>query len=268
MAEQSINKQAFTEVYRCIVEAYATHLLPGAKQNPAPALVPEQFEACWAAECHRQFWKPEKARLVLIAESHVYTDTDDLKARIRADFLPAAAVAAPPQFVRLIYCLGYGDNSLLTHRPVQSNERDTDFWNLFSRAANMDLRQTYPVAEKVEILQRLQKRGIWLADASIHACMNPRYPWSKSQRDKRRNIECFPRLYRSVINASWKYVSTTIPTQAVTWIIGKCVRDAIEDPSLDNTRWFYQPGAGLPKSAQAVQEEQLKKFWQELNALT
>ncbi|SPF41307.1 hypothetical protein SBA4_2690013 [Candidatus Sulfopaludibacter sp. SbA4] len=119
---------------------------------------------------------------------------------------------------------------------------------------------------KVQILNRLKERGIWLADASLHACMNPRFPWNKTQRDRRRNIECFPDFYKEVLNASWKYVRTTIPA-CRTWIVGKCVRDNIDDSSLDRTRWFYQPGAGLGKAQKAIQTAQLRLFRGELAAL-
>src|ERR1043166_5062892 len=77
MLESEVDKNAFTKAYQTIVAAYGTHLPPAAKENPAPSLLPEQFEACWAAECHRQFWRPQHIRRVLIAESHVYTDSDD-----------------------------------------------------------------------------------------------------------------------------------------------------------------------------------------------
>ncbi len=94
--------------------------------------------------------------------------------------------------------------------------------------------------------------------------MNPRFPWNSKKRDRRRNIECFPKLYREVVNASWAYVRTTISGAQTTWIIGKCARDAIEDSSLDKSRWFYQPGAGLNKEAKAIQETQLARFRSEI----
>jgi len=265
MLEAQLDKGAFATAYESIIVAYRKHLPVGSRLNPAPSLHPEDFAACWAAECHRQFWKPERVRLTLIAESHVYTDSDDLKAQIRPDLLPPEAAAASTQYERLIYCLAYGDSSILTRVPQQSNEH-TKFWNLFAECAGVGLGTAYSVTGKVQILKKLKKRGIWLADASLHACMNPRFPWNKTQRDRRRNIECFPDLYREVINASWKYVRTTIP-DCRKWIVGKCVRDNIDDLSLDRTRWFYQPGAGLGKVQKTIQEAHLRCFRDELAAL-
>jgi hypothetical protein len=97
--------------------------------------------------------------------------------------------------------------------------------------------------------------------------MNPRFAWSKKKRDRRRNIECFPTLYRTAINASWRYVKGTIADARVTWIIGKCVRDNLADPTVDKTRWFYQPGAGLKADAKKIQEAQLARFRLDLAAL-
>src|SRR5664279_1261332 len=117
MLEPSLDKTAFTLAYNKIVAAYDKHLPCGAKLNPPPFLQPEPFDSCWTAECHRQFWKPEFLRLALVAESHVFTDADDLKATVRSEFLPPAIADLPTQFVRLIYCLGYGDNSILSYTP-------------------------------------------------------------------------------------------------------------------------------------------------------
>lgn len=69
-----------------------------------------------------------------------------------------------------------------------------------------------------------------------------------------------------VISASWKYVRTTIP-DCQNWVVGKCVRDNVDDLSLDRTRWFYQPGAGLGKAQKTIQEAQLRRFRDELAAL-
>ena len=267
MLESSLDKTAFSEAYQKIVHAYGEHLPVGSRLNASsPFLEPETFEACWAAECHRKFWKPERIRLALIAESHVYTDAEDLKSTIRRELLPADLKDSPAQFVRLIYCLGYGDNSLLTYRPRQSNQH-TDFWDIFAECAGMDPPAGYPLTTRITILEKLKHRGVWLADASIHACMNPRFQWNSKIRDRRRNIECFSKLYREVVNASWAYVKTTIPDESVTWIIGKCVRDAIRDPALDKSRWFYQPGAGLGKEAKILQQSQLTRFRNEIARL-
>ncbi len=86
---ETLDKTAFVLAYDRIVAAYGEHLPCGAKLNPPQPLFlqPEPFEACWAAECHRQYWKPERLLMALIAESHVYTDADDLRATISSGWL-------------------------------------------------------------------------------------------------------------------------------------------------------------------------------------
>ena len=151
-----------------------------------------------------------------------------------------------------------------TRGPEQSNEH-TDFWDVFSECAGIEPPHVYSLGSKLEILKRLKSRGVWLCDA-IHAC-NPRFPWNKGKRDRRRNIECFPSLYRTVINASWKYVKGTIIGAQTTWIIGRCVRGNLADPALGKARWFYQPSAGLSNDAKKVQGAQLEWFRGEIAAL-
>jgi len=265
MSEQRPNKELFRKAYERIVELYRHYLPPDTEVNPTPSLIPEPFDACWAAECHRQYWKPKRLRFALLAESHVYTDSDDLKAQVRTDLLPVEAQGAPSQFVRLIYCLAYGDSSLLTQPVQQSNNRDTSYWELFAACASMKPTPlSFSVETKVRILLALQSRGVWLADASIHACMNPRFRYDRVLRDKRRNIECFPRLYRAVLAASWEYVKSTVQGADVVWVVGKSVLGNIEDSVLDKSRWIYQPGCQMNQKMRVIQEQQRERLFAEL----
>ena len=70
-----------------------------------------------AAERHRWAWAPSRVRLVLIAESPFYTSPQGFTLHVRRELLPPDARHAPSEFVRLIYCLGYGKNSLLDGVP-------------------------------------------------------------------------------------------------------------------------------------------------------
>ena len=64
--------------------------------------VPESPEAAIAIEEHRWFWRPTQVKFVLLAESHVYTDSNDLRCKINRALLPSVAKNAPDQFVRLV----------------------------------------------------------------------------------------------------------------------------------------------------------------------
>jgi hypothetical protein len=266
MSEQQLNKERFRTAYERIAELYRYHLSPDSEINPMPSLVPEPFEACWAAECHRQYWKPKNLRFALLAESHVYTDDNDLSAQVQAELLPIEAQGAPHQFVRLIYCLAYGDSSLLTHFLQQPNKGTPEFWKLFAACVLMrPIPSFFSVETKVKILLALQSRGVWLADASIHACMNPRFLYNSIVRDKRRNIELFPRLYRDVLAASWDYVKSTLDDAESIWVVGKLVRDNLHDSTLDKSRWIYQPGCRMKPQQIEFQTRQLERLIAELS---
>lgn len=139
------------------------------------------------AEEHRACWRPERVRVVLLAESHVYTELSELERRV---ILPSFIRNDVPQrFVRLVYCLGYGENNLLD-RPIfdPRNSGTPQFWKIFYSClnyvhANEDFapilsRTPFPerIWNKVSLLQRLKEAGVWLVDASLAALYIPKRP--------------------------------------------------------------------------------------------
>src|SRR5437773_10224347 len=75
----------------------------------------EPIDVLRCAEKHRTYWRPEHIRVLLLAESHVYTTSSELDRRVA---LPGSmGTEVPRGFVRLVYCLGYGENGLL-NRPI------------------------------------------------------------------------------------------------------------------------------------------------------
>lgn len=145
----------------------------------------EPFEALERAEAHRAFWRPPTVSVVLLAESHVFTGAADLERRIVR--LPGAPVGIPPGFVRLVYCLGYGENDILDRRISEPPNAGTpQFWRIFAscidgsqRSADFraNLGSSVPshvrVANKMALLGRLRDAGVWLLDASPAALYGP-----------------------------------------------------------------------------------------------
>jgi hypothetical protein len=78
----------------------------GARQESASYL---QAVAAW-----RDAWRPERVRLVLLAESHVGEHPGD--SRIAVMPMRWVGRSLPDRYVRLIYCLGYGESSICTRR--------------------------------------------------------------------------------------------------------------------------------------------------------
>lgn len=146
----------------------------------------EPIEVLERGESHRAFWRPEKPRVVLLAESHVYTRVAELSHALR----PSSALPpeVPRGFVRLVYSLGYGENGFMD-RGVTSppNSGTPQYWKIFQScvaspgtpvdySAVQVSRNREPVARlraKVGVLERLKERGIWLVDASVAALYLP-----------------------------------------------------------------------------------------------
>ena len=145
----------------------------------------EPIEALERAEAHRLFWRPPTVRVVLLAESHVFTSSSDLERRLVR--LPGAPAGTPTTFVRLVYCLGYGENDILDRRISEPPNAGTpQFWRIFASCVDgsprsADFRATLGssvlshirVANKVALLGRLRDAGVWLLDASPAALYGP-----------------------------------------------------------------------------------------------
>jgi hypothetical protein len=145
----------------------------------------EPFEALERAEAHRAFWRPADVRVVLLAESHVFTSAADLERCIVR--LPGGPAGIPTGFVRLVYCLGYGENDILDRRISEPPNTGTpQFWRIFASCVGgpprpADFRATLGssipghvrVANKLALLRRLRDAGMWLLDASPAALYSP-----------------------------------------------------------------------------------------------
>jgi hypothetical protein len=156
-------------------------------------------------EQHRTYWRPDRTRVLLLAESHVYTSVEELKRIVRPySELPAEI---PMGFVRLVYCLGYGENGWLD-QPIAypRNSGTPQFWKIFQSclkpiSANADCAgllatQTRDaqtrLCNKLAMLTELRRRGIWLVDASVAALY--RADGHKPP----------PQLREAVLKASWE----------------------------------------------------------------
>ena len=134
---------------------------------------PEPIGAIRAVDEHRQYWKPRRVRVLLLAESHVYTDED-----VSLNYANQGTRAVPPApFVRLVYCLAYGEKSLL-RATVENNRGTWQFWKILRECTDKPnariLKKEEPndrlrIQYKIEVLTTLRSSGVWLQDASIVA---------------------------------------------------------------------------------------------------
>lgn len=228
-------------------EILAAHAI-GARLLTTGGMDAEPPETALAVEEHRWAWRPDVPSVVLIAESHVFTSADDLAVSVVSERLPRELRHLPTAFVRLIYCLGYGQTSVLSGPPACGNPGTPQFWKIFARIAGTG---PYPtrvpaatrLAWKIRTLTALRDRGVWLLDASLHAIYAPqRCPKATT-----------PLKLRQTLHETWwqEYGSPTLDQIADPYvcIIGKMTADTLAAIGVPFHNWIYQPqaarGAGV-----------------------
>jgi len=187
----------------------------------------ESFKVVKSVDEHRNFWKPYKIKVLLLAESHVFTRDSEHDSTMRYYGFPELR-ECPTGYVKLVYCLGYGEKDIVN---VPTNRGTPQFWKIFVSCLNQNfnsegkkilLSQTpeflQRIRNKISVLEQLKEKGVWLVDASIVALYNDtRKPDSD--------------MMERIIKISWKrYVSKVIqdanPEKII--VIGKGVHKILE----------------------------------------
>lgn len=208
----------------------------------------EQLVVVEKVEQYRQFWKPKKIRLILLAESHVYTGVDELNARMTGNF---PLEGYPREFVRFVYCIGYSENRLLECR-IENNSGTPQYWKIFlscTRAVSSPTdftpilrRNAFEerISEKISILKALRDRGVWLLDSSIGAIY------------QRRGFRANPKVAERMILSCWEnYVRETISNSQPSFVrivgkgVGTILRGRMQNLMGDRFDIVEQPQARL-----------------------
>jgi hypothetical protein len=185
---------------------------------------PEDFTVADEVERLRLAWKPSPVRVVMLAESHVWTSALDAKSRVHQ---PNGnnGNKETTGFARFVYCLGYGEPSLVEPY-VPRNHGTPQYWRLFHDAVHgpdaplTEIRQrdrTKRALAKLELLKELKLAGIWLVDASVIAL----YPRVVSGND-----------YKSLLQACWEaHIANVVAgcSPSAVLIVGKEVNKALGD---------------------------------------
>ena len=144
----------------------------------------EEFDVILGVEKFRHYWKPEKPKVVLLAESHVYTTIEEFN--LQPIYPEQLGLENYPQnFTRFVYCLAYGENELMNGGI--NNPGTWQFWKIFYSCLNFvednedfglilmggEPDQIQRLKNKVKLLKDLQEAGIWLIDASLFALYKP-----------------------------------------------------------------------------------------------
>jgi hypothetical protein len=182
----------------------------------------ECLDAAVEVDRLRLAYRPECVRVVVLAESHVWTSRDEIRSRV---VMPNGIETG---FVRFVYCLGYGEPQLVVPA-VTPNRRgvSNQFWRLFhdtvygptiphARVMGGEADSQKRVQNKLDLLEKMRSAGIWLVDASVTAL----YPkGALTSRD-----------VRTVLRACWEsYIGEVVCQCApsAVLIVGKGVQDAV-----------------------------------------
>jgi hypothetical protein len=138
----------------------------------------EPYDSVKLVDEYRQYWKPDKTKVILLAESHVRTTHVDMKIKIpQIQYLEKY----PNKYVKFVYCLAYGEKELTKNEKHPKRDGTPQFWKVFysclhcvSKHDNfISLQKSTPFEErlknKINVLRTMKSKGIWLIDTSIIA---------------------------------------------------------------------------------------------------
>ena len=137
----------------------------------APDQILDSFQVVKEVDRYRELWKPQKPRIILLAESHVHTCNEDFAHR----WLYPEEGRYQGNLVRFVYCLANGERNLVN---IPSNRGTWQYWKILSSCLSGEsgfpsiLKHSTPdfkqrIENKIRLLKTLKERGIWLMDASI-----------------------------------------------------------------------------------------------------
>ena len=183
----------------------------------------DSFDVVRQVEQYRQWWKPAKASVFLLGESHVATKDEDFNLKC-SKYLENLPKDYPTNYVRAVYCFGNGEPNML-NRKLDGKHGMFQFWEIFCsciakdsnvkkefneilKTGEKDISQR--LRNKVDVLTEMQNRGIWLMDASIIGLQKPpnskKYNKEERQKILRQELNksiMSPKVIEKIIITSW-----------------------------------------------------------------
>ncbi len=213
----------------------------------------EPYESVELVERYRRFWRPDKVRIILLAESHVFTTEADRGNSVsQIDRLPGY----PTEYAKFVYCLAYGENNLKGNRQHSKRDGTPHFWKIFYSCNNhvtnkndfnpilKSTKYEQRLNNKVELLLSLKEKGIWLVDSSIVAL------YKKS--DTNDSNKPPSKIMLSAIRKSWEYYTADVIKEAdpnyvicIGMGVEKALKDDLEKLFANRYKAIEQPNARL-----------------------
>jgi hypothetical protein len=117
----------------------------------------EPLKSVRLVETYRRYLKPETVRVVLLAESHVFTSDEDRRIAIPPiDDLPGY----PTQYARFVYCLGDDERDLTNDPHHPRHDGTLQLWKFLYACDNRigNIEDFIPVQRGTPFPQRLQNK--------------------------------------------------------------------------------------------------------------
>jgi hypothetical protein len=214
----------------------------------------ESEEYLIGVERWRATWRPPKVKALLVAESHVAQAVGDGQVQVQVDS-ELNARALPSVYVRLVYCLGYGNDDVCVPAPPANNDGTGDFWEIFEcvvtageRHAGLPL-PTGKTERQLAILERLVERGIWLEDASVVGLYQPGGGRLTTHEPSRKVI-----LQEGWTGYVWPALAADPPEHV--WVIGRTVQTALHGlRGIRGSRCIMQPSYARRKQYEGMWEQ-------------
>jgi len=218
---------------------------------------PEPFETALLVEEYRWFWKPKNVKFVLVAESHVYAGKEEISVEINPQklrrYAPSYPQGGPLNFAKIVYCPGYGEPDILdSPEKIENNPGTKQFIDLFRKCLGYNKPTERSLEWKARILRAARDNGLWLLDASCHACAKG-------------NKERLPKqIVDRIVPFSWKkYVEPIVDELEIdsekVWIIGKGTHDLIRGKYATGNNWSYQPNVIVKKDTEMYEEKKRRE---------
>lgn len=141
----------------------------------------EPFESVELVNRYREYWRPNVVKVILLGESHLFTNDKDRSITFPMIEGLKNPSEYPCNYARFVYCLAHGERELTGSREDLKNSGTPSFWKIFYSCCNRisTLDDFKPILKKatfgdrlqnkIDVLKRLKRDGVWLVDASIVA---------------------------------------------------------------------------------------------------